>query len=126
MTNFELMNYFKDEPKFGGVLANNQLTNPIKDKAYILNLQNLGEAGSHWVLYYNGWYFDSYGLNPTKHVSKYVKSYNPYQYQSLNQDSCGFHSAYVASNIINNKPPLGDLRPKQYRHNERVLKRYFN
>ena len=126
MSNYELNNYFKDEHNFGGVFANNELKNPQPGKAYIINLQNLGEAGSHWVFLYNSFYIDSYGLPPTKHISKFVKSYNPYQYQSLSQNSCGFHSAFVAANIINDKNPIGELQPMKYAHNERVLKRYFN
>lgn len=125
MSNFEISKYFEDEPNFGGVLANDQLQHPWPDKVYILNLQNIDQAGSHWVTFYNGYYWDSYGMPPTKHVAQYTRWWNKNQYQSLAQNSCGYHAAYVAANILAGRNPEGKLIPNSYQHNERVLKQYF-
>ena len=49
MSSIQIHGYLKDNPLFGGVLANDQLKNPDPKKIYVLNLQNQDEPGSHWV-----------------------------------------------------------------------------
>ena len=125
LSNFDIMDLFDGRKGFGGVKANNELQAPKKGLVYILNLQNLGEPGSHWTLLYNGWYFDSYGVGPTKDIARFTKSYNKHQYQGVNKESCGFYTAYVADHILNGLNPVGDLIPGKVAHNERILKKYF-
>ena len=65
----------KNGPTFGGVFSNDQLKKPVKNKIYILNLEDSNEPGSHWVLLYNGWYFDPYGVMPTKEIAPFTTTY---------------------------------------------------
>ena len=39
LTNFEIQEYFKDEPRFNGVFSRNNLPN-LKKEAYIINLDH--------------------------------------------------------------------------------------
>ena len=53
-TNFEIQNYYQNEPKFNGVYLRNNLTK-IKDGAYVINLDEFKLIGTHWIaLYVNG------------------------------------------------------------------------
>ena len=46
LTNFEIQKYYKNEPKFNGVYAKNNLSK-IKDGAYIINLDQYESIGTH-------------------------------------------------------------------------------
>jgi hypothetical protein len=113
------------QPTFGGVFSNDELRKPDKDKIYILNLENSNEGGSHWTLLYDGHYFDSYGVVPTKRISKWVRTWNKDNYQGLERSSCGFFVMYVASHLMAGLPPMGELEPGKTEHNENVLRRFF-
>ena len=51
LTNFELQKYYQNEPIFNGVYSTD---NPpkIKDRAYIINLDEYSDIGTHWVALY--------------------------------------------------------------------------
>ena len=38
LTNFEIKEYYKNEPRFNGVFSRDNLTKKMKDGAYIINL----------------------------------------------------------------------------------------
>ena len=46
LTNFELEKY-ENEPRFSGVYSRNNLPNKIKDGAYVINLDEYGDVGTH-------------------------------------------------------------------------------
>ena len=49
LTNFEIQKHYKNEPRFSGVFSRNNLPNNIKDGAYIINLDEYANAGTHWI-----------------------------------------------------------------------------
>ena len=49
LTNFELQKYHKNEPRFNGVFSRNNLFKKIKDGAYIINLDEYEDVGTHWI-----------------------------------------------------------------------------
>ena len=69
LTNFEMQNYYENEPRFNGVYSRDKLTR-IKDGAYITNLNEYSDVGTHWVALYvhsnNVTYFDSFGVKVSK------------------------------------------------------------
>ena len=74
LTNFEIQKYYKNEPRFNGVYSRDNLPK-IKDGAYIINLDEYSDIGTHWVaLYFHNdvTYFDSFGV---KHISKEFKAF---------------------------------------------------
>ena len=73
LTNFEIMKYYENEPKFNGVYSRDNLSNQVKDGAYVINLDEHSDIGTHWVALYvknnDMTYFDSFGV---EHISKEI------------------------------------------------------
>ena len=49
LTNFEIQKYYKSEPRFNGVFSRNNLPKKIKDGAYVINLDEYADVGTHWI-----------------------------------------------------------------------------
>ena len=53
LTNFEIQEYYKNEPRFNGVYSRDNLPKTIKNETVcIFNLDNYRNAGTHWVVLY--------------------------------------------------------------------------
>ena len=48
LTNIEISEYYKNEPRFNGVYSRNNLPNKIKKEAYVINLDEYENTGTHW------------------------------------------------------------------------------
>ena len=74
LTNFEIQKYYKNEPRFNGVFSQDNLPK-INDEAYIINLDEYSDIGTHWVALSvqnnnnnnNVIYFNSFGV---EHITK--------------------------------------------------------
>ena len=68
--------YYQNELRFNGVYFRDNLPNKIKDGAYVLNLDEYSDIGTHWVaLYVNNktvTYFDSFGV---AQIPKEIKNF---------------------------------------------------
>ena len=66
-----MQEYYQNEPRFDGVFSTDNLPNSIKNGAYVINLDEHSDIGTHWVaLYVNNKtiiYFDSFGV---EHIPK--------------------------------------------------------
>ena len=66
LTNFEIQKYYQNESRFKGVFSRDNLPKKIKDAAYVINLDEYGDVGTHWIsLFCNGSeivYFNSFGV----------------------------------------------------------------
>ena len=75
-TNFEIMKYYENKSKFNGVYSRNSLPNKIKDGAYVINLGEYSDIGTHWIALYvknnDITYFDSFGV---EHIPKEIKTF---------------------------------------------------
>ena len=75
LTNFEIQKYYKNGPRFNGVYSRDNLSK-IKDGAYVINLDEYSDIGTHWVALWvnnnNVTYFDSFGL---EHIPTEVKKF---------------------------------------------------
>ena len=102
LTNFELIDLIKDyklDNHFGGVYSKDQLPELIKDKFYIVNLQDHDEGGgTHWTCFYYNYpstsiYFDSYGFIAPRDVQKRISPYvfNEKDIQDFNSSACGWY-----------------------------------
>ena len=51
LTNFEIQKCYKNEPRFNGVFSRNNLPKKkkVKDGAYIINLDQCSNVGTHWI-----------------------------------------------------------------------------
>ena len=75
LTNFEIQKYYQNEPRFNGVFSRDNLSK-IKDEAYIINLDEYSDIGTHWVALYvqnnnSVPYFDSFSV---EHILKEIKA----------------------------------------------------
>ena len=65
--------YYQNEPRFKGVYSRDNLPDKIKDEAYVINLDEYSDIGTHWIaLYVNNktvTYIDSFGV---EHIPKEI------------------------------------------------------
>ena len=47
LTNFEIKLYYQNEPRFNGVYSRNNLSEKIKYGAYVINLDEYANVGTH-------------------------------------------------------------------------------
>ena len=52
LTNFEIMKYYENESRFNGACSRDNLPNKIKDGAYVINLDEHSDTGTHWIALY--------------------------------------------------------------------------
>ena len=75
LTNFEIQKYYQNEPRFNGVCSRDNLQK-IKDGAYIINLDEYSDIGTHWVALYvqsnDVTYFDSFRV---EHIPKEIRTF---------------------------------------------------
>ena len=76
LTNFEIQAYYQNETRFKGVYSRDNLLDTINDGAYVINLDEYSDIGTHWIaLYVNNktvTYFDSFGV---EHIPKEIKKF---------------------------------------------------
>ena len=73
LTNIEISEYYKNVPRFNGVYSRDNLPNKIKKGAYVINLDEYENTGTHWVSLFVKpkymVYFDSFGI---EHIPKEI------------------------------------------------------
>ena len=94
LTNFEIQEYYQNE-----FFSRDNLPNSIKNGAYVTNLDEYHDIGTHWVaLYVNNKtiiYFDSFGVeyNP-REIMKFIARKkiitNIYRIQAYDSIMCGY------------------------------------
>ena len=52
LTNFEIQTYYQNEPGFNGISSRDNLPNKIKNGAYVINLDEYSDIGTHWIALY--------------------------------------------------------------------------
>ena len=99
LTNFEIQRYYEDKPRFNGVFSRNNLPLKIKDEAYLINLYEYIDVGTHWIALFCNKnevaYFDSSGV---EHVPKKIKGFvknknikaNIFRVQANDSVMCGY------------------------------------
>ena len=74
LTNFEIQRSYQNQPKFNGVFSRNNLPKTIKDGAYVIDLDEYADVGSHWIALFcnrnETFYFDNFGV---EHVPEEIK-----------------------------------------------------
>ena len=73
LKNFEIQESYKNEPRFNGVYSRGNFPKAIKNGAYVINLDEYADEGTHWIAFYvkdnEITYFDSFGV---AHVPKEI------------------------------------------------------
>ena len=75
LTSFEIQKYYQNEPRFSGVYSRDNLPR-IKDGAYVINIDEYFDIGTHWLALYvinnDVTYFDSFGV---EYIPKEIKTF---------------------------------------------------
>ena len=76
LTNIEINEYYASEPRFNGVYSRDNLPNKIKRGAYVINLDEYENTGTHWIALFvktdEVIYFDSFGI---EHIPKEINKF---------------------------------------------------
>ena len=100
LTNFEIQEYYQNEPRFNGVFSRDNLPNSIKNGAYVINLDEYHDIGTHLVaLCVNNKtiiYFDSFRVEHIpREIIKLIGNNkkiitNIYRIQAYDSIMCGY------------------------------------
>ena len=151
LTNFEIQEYYQNEPRFNGVFSRdnlpNNLPNNIKNGAYVINLDEYHDIGIHWVALYvqstsvydtyvnNNivTYFDSFGV---EHIPKEIMKFisrkkiitSIYRIQAYDSIMCGYFCIGFINFMFNGRS-LTDytnlFSPNDFNKNDDIFLKYF-
>ena len=73
--------YYQNKPRFNGVYSRDHLPKKIKDGAYIINLDEYADVGTHWIALFCSRseivYFDSFGAeNVPAEIKEFIGKKN--------------------------------------------------
>ena len=94
LTNIEINEYYKNEPRFNGVYSRNNLPKIIKKGAYVIKLDEYANIALFVKPKYTV-YFDSFGV---EHIPKEIKKFignknvkaNIFRLQAYDSIMCGY------------------------------------
>ena len=76
LINFEIQKYCENEPRLNVVFSKNNLPKKIKDGAYVINLDEYADVGTHWIALFcnrnETVYFGSFGV---EHILEEIKEF---------------------------------------------------
>ena len=74
LTNFEIQKYYENETRFNDIYYRDNLPKKIKNGAYIINLDEYEDVGTHWIaLYVRNNEVIYFGSVVLEHVPKEIK-----------------------------------------------------
>ena len=137
LTNYEILKYYKNEPRFNGVFSRNNLPKKIKDGTYVINLDEYPDVGTHWIDVFCNRneivYFDSFGV---EHVPEEIKEFignknikaNIFRVQANDSVMCGYFCTGFIDFMLAGKK-LTDYTilffPHDFKKNDNIILSYF-
>ena len=145
LTNIEINEYYKNEPRFNGVYSRNNSPNKIKKGAYVINLDEYENTGTHWVSLFvkpkYTVYFDSFGIEHIpKEINKFINNdttnssaiarikINIFRIQAYDSIMCKYFCIEFINYMLKGKTFLGYTNlfsPNGFKKNDQVIKRIF-
>ena len=132
-----MQKYYQNEPRFNEVYSRDNLPNKIKDGAYVINLVEYSDIGTHWIALYalniNVTYFDSFGV---EHIPKEIKTFikrskfvtNIFRMQAYDSVMCGYFCIGFINFVLKGKS-LRDFTnlfsPNDFKKNDNIILNYF-
>ena len=136
-TNFEIQTYYQNKPRFNGVFSRDNLPKKIKDGAYVINLDEYADVGTHWIALFCNRneivYFDSFGV---EHVPEEIKKFvgnknikaNIFRVQANDSVMCGYFCIGFIDFMLAGKK-LTDFTslfsPYDFKKNDNIILSYF-
>ena len=137
LTNFEISEYYKNEPRFNGVYSRNNLPKTIKKEAFVINLDEYENTGTHWVALFVKpkymVYFDSFGIEhipkEMKHATgnKEIKA-NIFRLHAYDSIMCGYFCIEFIKYMFDGKSLIDFtslFSPHDFKKNDQIIKRIF-
>ena len=137
LTNIEISEYYKNEPRFNDVYSRNYLPNKIKKGAYVINLDEYKNTGTHWVSLFvkanKVIYFDSFGIeyNPEENNkfigNKKIKA-SIFRIQAYHSTMCRYFCIEFINYMLKGKKLLDNTNlfsPNDFKENDQIIKRIF-
>ena len=134
ISNYDILEWVKylKIKNFKDVFSRDNLKGTIKKpECGIINLDDKIGFGTHWVCYYNNYYFDPFGMPPATEVVKYISNiqYNNIHYQDTKSVLCGYYCLYFLKSL-NDGIKIYDilyekLNCKDPSKNEIIIKDFF-
>ena len=137
LTNFEKKAYYQNEVRFNGVFSRDNLPNEIKNGAYVINLDEYRDIGTHWVTLCvnnkSATYFDSFGV---EHILNEIKKFgdnkniitNIFRIQAYDSVMCGYFCIGLIDFMFNSNS-LTDFTilfsPNDLKKNDDIILNYF-
>ena len=154
LTNIEINEYYKNEPRFDGVYSRNNLPNKTEKGAYVINLDEYENMGTHWVALFvkpnymtesssseHTVYFDSFGIEHIpKEINKFINNdttkssslecikSNIFRIQAYHSIMCGYFCIEFINYMLKGKTLLDYANlfsPNNFKKNVRIIKRIF-
>ena len=137
MTSFEIIKYYENESRFNGVYSRDNLPNKIKDGAYVINLDEYSDIGTHWIALYvkNNYitYFDSFGVEHIpKEIIKFIKNKNIktniFRIQAHDSIMCGYFCIGFIDFMFKRKTLTeytNLFSPNDFKRNDDTILNYF-
>ena len=137
LTNFEIQEYYKNEPRFNGVYFRDNLPKTMKSGAYVINLDECEDVGTHWIALYvrdnEITYFDSFGV---EHVPKEIKKVighkniktNIFRIQADNSIMCGYFCTGFIDFTLAERGLIDFtslFSPYDFKKNDKIISSYF-
>ena len=137
LTNFEIRKHYENGPRFNGVYSRHNLPKKTKNGAYVINLDEYANEGTHWVALYaknnEVIYFDSFGV---EHVPKEIKRFighkdikaNIFRIQAYNSIMCGYFCIGFIDFMFVNKTLIDFtslFSPYDFEKNDKIILDYF-
>ena len=132
-----MQKYYRNEPRFNEVYSRDNLPNKIKDGAYVINLVEYSDIGTHWIALYalniNVTYFNSFGV---EHIRKEIKKFikrskfvtNIFRMQAYDSVMCGYFCIGFINFVLEGKS-LRDFTnlfsPNDFKKNDNIILNYF-
>ena len=134
LTNFEISEYYENEPRFNGVYSRDNLPANIKKGAYVINLDEYEDAGTHWIALYvknkKVVYFDSFDVEHVpKEIIKFIKNKdiiaNKFRLKAYDSIMCGYFCIKLIDYMFDDKTLIDYTNlfsPHDFKKNDKVIK----
>ena len=133
LTNIEISEYYKNEARFNGVYSRNNLPNKIKKGAYVINLDEYENTGTHWVSLFVKDDKVSFGIEHTpEEINKFIGNKkikaSIFRIQAYDSIMCGYFCIEFINYMLKGKKLLDYTNlfsPNDFKKNDQIIKIIF-
>ena len=137
LTNIEISEYYANEPRFNDVYSRNNLPKKIRKGAYVINLDEYENTGTHWIALFDktneAIYFDSFGIEhipkELEHAigNKEIKA-SIFRLQAYDSIMCEYYYIEFINYMLKGKTLLDYTNlfsPNGFKKKDQIMKRIF-